>query len=274
VWDDRTGELLFVDIEGFAVHGFEPASKAHRFFDVGRSVGAVALREDGGLVLASQDGFYLADRDGGGLQRFGSFDVGDEHVRFNDGKVDPKGRFVAGTMHWHESDSRGSLYMLSGDGSVVTLVEGVTISNGLAWSPDGATMYYIDTPVHTVDAFDVDPDSGVVSGRRVVAEIPDASPDGMTIDDEGMLWVAVWGGYRVERIDPSTGRTIAAVRVPAQQVSSVAFGGESLDRLYITTARTGLGEEVLAAEPHAGDIFVVEPGVTGPPPARFALNLS
>ncbi|HTW98020.1 MAG TPA: SMP-30/gluconolactonase/LRE family protein [Acidimicrobiales bacterium] len=275
VWDERSGELLFVDIDRRAVHTFDPVSGAHGSFDVGRSVGAVVLREDGGLVLAAHNAFFLADHDGAGLRRFGSFEVDDEHVRFNDGKVDPQGRFVAGTMHARESDARGVLYMLSGDGSVVPLVEGVTISNGLAWSRDGRTMYYIDTPAQTVDAFDVDPSSGSVSNRRVVAEIAVAGsggPDGMAIDDEGLLWVAVWGGYRVDRVDPASGRLVASVSVPTRQVSSVAFGGASLDQLYITTARTSLDEATLAAEPHAGDVFVVEPGVSGPPAQRFALS--
>lgn len=272
VWDDRTEELLFVDIDGFAVHAFHPASGAHRSFDVGRSVGAVVLREDGGLVLAAHDAFYLADHDGHSIERFGTFEVGDDRVRFNDGKVDPSGRFLAGTMHWSQEDACGNLYMLEGDGRVTTVVESVTISNGLAWSADGRTFFYIDTPVHRVDAFDVDPANGAMSRRRTVAEIPEGGPDGMAIDDEGMLWVAVWGGYRVDRIDPSSGAVIGAIRVPTRQVSSVAFGGEGLDLLYITTARANLEQTVLDAEPHAGDIFVARPGVTGPPPNRFRLG--
>ncbi len=271
VWDERAGELLFVDIEGFRVHGFQPDTGVHRFFDCGRSVGAVVLREDGGLVIAARDLFLLADHDGRNLERFGSFEVGDERVRFNDGKVDPSGRFYAGTMHWEQQDACGNLYLLEGDGSVRVAVEGVTISNGLAWTPDGRTLYYIDTPTHAVDAFDVDPETGAVSNRRTIAEVPEGSPDGMAIDDEGMLWVAVWGGYRVDRIDPSSGKVIGAVRIPARQVSSVCFGGPALDRLFITTAWTGLDPATIAAEPHGGDVFVAEPGVTGPPSTRFRL---
>ncbi len=274
LWDDREEELLFVDIQGFAVHRFQPATGVHRSFDVGRSIGAVVLREDGGLVLAARDAFFLASRDGGHMHRFGDFHVADERVRFNDGKVDPSGRFVVGTMHWEGLEACGSLYMLEGDGSVKKVVENVTISNGLAWSRDGTTMYYIDTPTHGIDAFDVDPESGVVSGRRRIVEIPEipeGSPDGMAIDDEGMLWVAIWGGSRVDRVDPATGEIIGVVRVPARQVTSVAFGGPALDRLFITTAWAGLDESVRAAEPHAGDVFTVEPGVTGPPPHRFRL---
>jgi sugar lactone lactonase YvrE len=232
VWDDRAAELLFVDIDAFRVHGFDPASGGHRFFDAGRSVGAVVLREDGGLLLAAQDAFFLAEHDGSSIERFGTFQVGDDRVRFNDGKVDPSGRFLAGTMHWHQRDACGTLYMLEGDGTVTPVVENVTISNGLAWTPDGKVLYYIDTPTHCIDAFDVDVETGVLSGRRTVAEVPEGSPDGMAMDDEGMLWVAVWGGYRVDRVDPATGKVIGAVRVPATQVSSVAFGGPSHDRAH------------------------------------------
>jgi sugar lactone lactonase YvrE len=251
------------------VHGFRPDGDVHRSFEVGRPVGAVVLREDGGLVLVAHDVFLAREDDGSGLEQVCEFRANGELVRFNDGKVSPSGSFIAGTMHWGESEPVGSLYMLKADWSVVTLLDGVVVSNGLAWSQDGATLYYIDTPRQTVDAFDVDLATGQLSRRRVVAEVRDGSPDGMAIDDEGMLWVAVWGGWRVERIDPVSSRRLAVVRVPTQQVSSVAFGGSSLGDLYITTARTGLGTATLATEPHAGDLFVAHPGVTGAAPHRF-----
>lgn len=272
VWDERQEELLFVDILDGRVHGFRPEGRSHRSFEVGRVVGAVALREDGGLVLAAEDVFMTADEDGSSLVQIGEFQVDGERVRFNDGKVDPSGRFVAGTMHWGQRDSIAALYMLKSDGSVVVLVEEVTVSNGLAWGQDGSTLYYIDTPLHTVDAFDVDVETGELSGRRVVAEVAEGSPDGMAIDDEGMLWVAIWGGYRVDRIDPSSGRKLTTVRTPTGQVTSVCFGGPSMVDLYITTARTGLDEATLAREPHAGDLFVFRSGVSGPAPYRFRAN--
>lgn len=269
VWDERRQELFFVDVLGERVHAFRPDDRFHRVFDVGRPVGAVALREDGGLVLAAGDGFLAVEADGAGLVKVGEFQVDGDQVRFNDGKVDPSGRFVAGTMHWGQTDAVGSLYMLSADGSVVSLVKEVTVSNGLAWGHDGSTLYYIDTPRHTIDAFDVDGESGNLSGRRIIAQVRDGSPDGMTIDDEGMLWVAVWGGHRVDKIDPSSGERLAVVRVPVRQVTSVAFGGPALSDLYITTARAGLDEAALGAEPHAGDLFVCRTGATGTTPSRF-----
>jgi sugar lactone lactonase YvrE len=269
VWDEELQKLSFVDIVGQRVHTFSPATGEHHVFETGRPVGAVVLRDDGGLVLAAHDAFFLAERDGSVIEQFGEFSVDGAQVRFNDGKVDPQGRFYAGTMHRDQSEIVGSLYMLDADGTVTSVLEEVGISNGLSWSADGTTMYYIDTPRHQVDAFDVDPESGALSNRRVIAEVPDASPDGMAIDVEGYLWVACWGGKRVERIDPSTGERLAIVHVPASNTSSVAFGGPDLDDLYITTAREGLDDAQLATEPHAGDLFVAHPGVSGPPAHRF-----
>jgi sugar lactone lactonase YvrE len=269
VWDERSQKLSFVDIVQHRVHTFSPATGEHDTFEVQRPVGAVVLREDGGLVLAAHDAFFLVEADGSALEQFGEFRVDGETVRFNDGKVDPRGRFYAGTMHHRESGTFGTLYMLEPDGNVTVVLEEVGISNGLAWSADAKTLYYIDTPRHSVDAFDVDPESGSITNRRVLAEFPDCSPDGMAIDDHGCLWVACWDGGRLERIDPADGRRLAVVRVPASQVTSAAFGGPNLDDLYITTASLGLDARQLAAQPHAGDLFVTRPGVSGPPPHRF-----
>jgi sugar lactone lactonase YvrE len=272
VWDERRQELFLVDLTGRAVHGFVPGNGAHRSFGLDRTVGCVVLQDDGRLLMACEDAFFSAEPDGEGLVQFGAFSTNDPQLRFNDGKVDPWGRLVVGTMEWAEERPAGCLLMLVSDGTVTTLLEGALISNGLAWGRDGRTLYYIDTPLHRVDAFDVEPDSGALSNRRVVAKVEGGGPDGMAIDDDGNLWVAVWGGRRVEVIEPVTGRQVAVVHLPTTNVSSVAFGGPSLDQLYITTARRGLNPATLSAEPHAGDIFVVEPGVTGPPANRFATS--
>ncbi len=269
VWDERRGRLFFVDIVGNRVHCFEPSTKAHRSFDVGRPVGCVVLRDDDGLLLAAHDTFFLVDEDGAGLELFAGPPVDGQLVRFNDGKVCPRGRLLAGTMDWAKQEPLGSLYLLGPDRRVSVLLEGVTISNGLAWSADGKTLYYVDTPLHRVDAFDFDLESGAIANRRTVAQVSDGAPDGMAIDAEGCLWVACWGGHRVLRVDPATGRALEAVRVPASQVSSVAFGGPDLGDLYITTAWEGLSPEQRASEPHAGDLFVARPGVAGLPSYRF-----
>lgn len=265
VWDEREQELLFVDITGERVHFFRPGDRSHRSFDVGRPVGAVVLREDGDLVLAAHDAFFLVERDGNGLRRFGSVDIDGRRVRFNDGKVAPDGRFLAGTMDWGQKEPIGSLYMLDGDGTVTTLLDNVVISNGLAWPSDLRVLYYIDTPRLSVDSFDLDPETGRLSNRRVVVEFEQGHPDGMAIDDEGCLWVALWKGSRVERVDPRNGRHLDTIELPTSHVTSVAFSGPQFDDLYITTSGEGL------SEPHAGDLFVAHPGVSGPPASRFKL---
>jgi len=264
VWDEQEQELFFVDILGERVHAFRPADRSHRSFEVGRPVGAVVLHEQGGLVLAAHDAFFLAERDGSRLRPFGKVEVDGKRVRFNDGKVGPCGRFFAGTMDWAEREPLGSLYMLAGDGTVTVVLEGVTISNGLAWA--AGTFYYIDTPRGAVDAFDFDPETGRVANRRVAVSFSDGKPDGMAMDDEGCLWVALWEGSRVERVDPRTGRHLDVVTLPTSHVTSCAFGGTNLDELYITSAGEGLDE------PHAGDLFVARPGVSGPPAHRFKLQ--
>jgi sugar lactone lactonase YvrE len=270
VWDDRDQRLLFVDILGERVHWFHPGTRAHSSSVTDGPVGAVVLRDDGGLVLARHDCFVHAGPSGEGRVVVEGFRVNGRAVRFNDGKVDPWGRFVAGTMDWGQLAPIGELYMLSPDNSVTTLLESVTVSNGLAWSAEGDVMYYIDTPTKRVDAFDVAPGSGALTRRRTVVEVGDGLPDGMAIDDEGCLWVAIWDLGLVRRY-AHDGRLLEVVDVPgAGHVSSVAFGGPRMSTLYITTARDGLTEAQLARAPHAGDLFAFQAPVTGPAPFRFA----
>ena len=188
----------------------------------------------------------------------------------NDGKCDPQGRLWAGSMAYDARPGAGALYRLDGDLTVHEIVQAVTISNGLAWTPDGTTMYYIDTPTGRVDAFDADPATGAITGRRPWVGIPEAAggPDGMTIDDEGCLWVALWGGSAVHRYAPD-GRLDTVVSLPCRQVTSCAFGGAGLDELYITSSSLGLSAEEIAAQPLAGQLFLLRPGVTGPAAVAF-----
>jgi sugar lactone lactonase YvrE len=289
-WDDSTQSLLWVDILAGQLHRFRPDLGTDAVAEVGTTLGAIGLRRGGGLVLALADGLGLASaeqvsqalpddarqvapgrRHGGaqlGYERVPGFVI-DERARFNDGTVDPEGRFVAGTTHWQEREALGTLYQMGPDQAVTTLLEGVVISNGLDVSDDRRTLYYIDSPQGGVDAFDREPESGRLSRRRRVADVPSADgvADGMTLDAEGCLWVAVWGAGQVRRFDPD-GRLIAVVDVPARQVTSVAFGGAHLDELFITTARMGQGV-ALASQPRAGDLFWCRPGVSGRPWPRF-----
>jgi sugar lactone lactonase YvrE len=190
-------------------------------------------------------------------------------LRFNEGKCDTSGRFWAGTMAYDETPGAGALYRLDPDGRASLMLIGVTISNGLAWSLDGRTMYYIDSPTRRIDAFSFTPETGEISDRRPVITIPGelGVPDGMTIDAEGGLWVALWGGAAVHRY--LDGRLAEVIRLPVSQPTSCAFGGSDLDELYVTSAREGLSFEQREAQQLAGAVFRVRPGVRGLPAAVF-----
>ncbi|WP_281242825.1 SMP-30/gluconolactonase/LRE family protein [Salisediminibacterium halotolerans] len=228
-------------------------------------------RENGGLLLALERGFYFYDLDSNDLTPLGDPEAGIATNRFNDGKCDPAGRFWAGTMALDKAPGNANLYRLNRDHNIEHVLSGVTTSNGLAWDRERALMYYIDTKTKKVQAYDYDDGSGAIANPRTAVTIADGagSPDGMTIDQEGMLWIALFRGWRVIRVNPATGERLAEIAVPASQVTSCTFGGSSLDELYITTARTGLSEEALKEQPHAGGIFRVQPGVSGMPSYTF-----
>jgi sugar lactone lactonase YvrE len=271
VWDAGRQRLLWVDILAGDVHAFDPASGAHSQFSAGLPVGSVGLAKGAGLVLAVVDGFAVCGPDGEQLTRLPGLRTDATAVRFNDGKPDPWGGFCAGTMQWRGESEPGCLYRLSPDGAVSELVRGVRISNGLDWTDDRRTFYYVDSPSGGVDCFTVDPETGTLSGRRRFAEIPPALgvPDGLTIDADGGVWVAIFGGGELRRYAPD-GRLDRAVRLPVSQVTSAAFGGPDLRVLYITTAHENFTPAELRSQPHAGDIFCCEPGVTGRLPYRYA----
>ena len=272
VWDDRESVLWWVDIDGCAIHRYDPATDLDTHCSVGEKVGAAVPRAKGGLVAAVVNGFVEVDFDKASVNPVVDPEAGSNRNRFNDGKCDPAGRFWAGTMNVDGSGPVGALYRLDADRTVHTMVTGVGTSNGLAWSTDGDTMYYIDTPTRRVDAFDYDVKTGEIRNRRKVVEIPDGQgyPDGMSIDDEGKLWVAHWGGWRVARWDPNTGQKLGEIKLPAAHVTSCAFGGPHRKTLYITTARTGLNEAGLKEQPLAGGVFAIELTVSGPPFVPYA----
>jgi sugar lactone lactonase YvrE len=268
-WEAANRKLIWVDIKASRVHRFDPATGEDQTLDVGQHVGAAVPRAAGGLLLALRDGF--ARFAGGSVSSIAKVEAERPENRMNDGKCDPRGRFWAGTMADDERAGAGTLYRLD-EGGVTPMVTGVTISNGLAWSADERTMYYIDTPTGGVDAFDYDADSGSISGRRRVVTLPEGNgtPDGMTLDDDGCLWVALWGGWGVHRYLPD-GTLDMVIPLPVKQVTSCAFGGEGADELYITSAAIGLSAEERDAQPHAGALFRCRPGVTGPFPTLAAL---
>jgi sugar lactone lactonase YvrE len=261
--------VYFADILRRRVHRFDPATNGSRVYDVDRMVGAVALSEAGDLIMAVQGGFARLDPDTGRVSTLVDVDGTGGSLRMNDGKVDPAGRFWAGTMALDERAGAGALYRLDPDGSVHTMLRGVTISNGLDWSDDGRTMFYIDSPTYSVDAFDFDPAAGTILNRRPFATVPksDGAPDGLTIDAEGHVWVAFWGGGAVRRYAPD-GTCVAEIRLPPKYVTSCTFGGADRRDLYITTQ----GLDVPAADravQQAGALFVARPGPRGRPANRF-----
>lgn len=271
VWDEREEMLYWVDILAGRVHRWRPGTAQVETAETGEPVGAAALRVSGGLVLALKSGFAVAESFGGGLERLASFEEASADLRMNDGKCDPAGRFWAGTMAMDFREGAGTLYRLGADGSVTRVLEGVTISNGMDWTDDGSRMYYIDSPRRTIDVFDFDAERGRISGRRTAVRIPEEAglPDGMTLDEEGRIWVALWGGGAVRCYSPE-GELLEAIEVPASRATSCCFGGEDFGVLYITSARDGLSRDQLEREPEAGGLFAVRCGARGRAARRFA----
>jgi sugar lactone lactonase YvrE len=261
--------MIWVDIEACAVHRYDPISGLDQSFVADGRVGFAAPRADRGLVLAVEHRFAIVDDPGGPARTIATVEPGTP-TRMNDGNCDSRGRLFAGTMALDERTPCGALYRLDPDGSVETLLEGVTVSNGIDWAPDGGTMYFVDSVTQTIDAFEFDPDQGRISNRRPFARVPpDAGlPDGLTVDTDGGIWVAVWGGWAVRRYSPA-GELVGVIRLPTQNITSCAFGGDELADLYVTSARADLTDNDLLHQPEAGSVFCLRPGATGRLHSRF-----
>lgn len=270
VWDPRIGRLIWVDIPNNHVFTTDPADGATTRRELDRAVGVVLPRAAGGYVAALQDGFYALP-DEGEPELIAPVEAENPATRMNDGETDPQGRLWAGTMGWHAEPEAGALYRLDPGGRVTRMLDGVTISNGLGWSPDGTTMYYVDTPTLRVDAFDFDAASGAIANRREFVTIRHGGgrPDGLTVDSEGAVWVATWPGYGVHRYLPD-GTLDAVIPLPVSNVSSIELGGPDLRDAFITTAWELLSEEEHAAQPLAGSLFHTRVDVPGRPRVPFA----
>lgn len=266
LWDSRLQVLYWVDILGKKFWRSDPAAGRHEDFAIGQFVGTIVPRQRGGVLLAQHGGFAAYDFTTQKLTEICDPENNQPALRFNDGKCDPAGRFWAGTMPVAGPAPIGSLYCLYPDLHVERKVTEVSCSNGIVWSLDHQTMYYIDTGLGRVDAFDFDLDTGNIGQRRVAFTIPKEMgyPDGSTLDADGMLWVAHWGGARVTRWNPLTGQCLATVHFPTPQITSCAFGGPRLDQLYVTSAQ--IGQET---DPLAGGLFCVDVGVQGIPASEF-----
>lgn len=269
-WDAARAELLWVDLFAGEIHRFDPASGRDRSVEVGQPVGMVAGRQSGGVVCAVKDGVGFADLDEGTFTLVAPIESNILGNRMNDGACDATGRLWVGTMATNLAPFAGTLYCVTPELVVAPMLTEVSISNGLDWSPDGRTFYFIDSPTRRVDVCDFEITTGEIRNRRTLLHTPDddATPDGMAVDLEGTLWVAMWDGGCVRRYSLS-GELIEIVKLPVTRVTSVAFGGAQMDQLFITTARNGLSPKQLHSEPLAGAIFVVEPKVTGPSPHLF-----
>jgi sugar lactone lactonase YvrE len=269
-WDVRGQRLLWVDIMRGRVHAFRPEAGVCRSVDVGRPVGALVGAADGGLVLAVAGGFARFDRESARVDMMAAVEADRPENRMNDGACDAAGRFWAGTMALDERPQAGALYRLDPDGTVHTMLTGVSISNGIDWTPDGRRMYYVDSLTRRIDVFDFEARSGAIANRRTfVALAPEAGfPDGLTVDAEGFVWLALWGGAALHRYDPEGARE-RIVPLPVTHPTSCAFGGSDLDELYVTSARRPLSADERARQPMAGGLLRLRPGVVGRPPGLF-----
>ena len=263
LWSEDEQRLLWLDIEGRRLHIHDPARASDAVVELERHVGCIGPRAAGGLVAATEDGFALLDPSSGALTLIAPVIAGEASLRMNDGKCDPRGRFWAGTMAYDTTPGAGCLYRLDADHTVHRILEKVTVSNGIDWTLDEQTMYFIDSFAYGIDAFDYDAESGAVSNRRRFVDIANDTtvptgftvPDGMTLDAGDNLWVAIHGRGEVHCFDPR-GRLQHVIDVAAESVTSVAFGGPDLGDLFITAA--------------AGSLFRCRTGARGRQPHAFA----
>jgi len=274
VWSHTRGLLYWVDIDGGLVYSYEPASGATRSFEVGMKIGAVVPRSEaagGGLLMATEKGFAFLDEESGRVEAIHDPEADNPDTRFDDGKCDPAGRFWAGTMSYSRTRGAANLWCMDTDYSVARRVSGVTVSNGITWSLDQKKMYYIDSSEFAVVSFEYDRESGAIANPEPVVVVPRGigKPDGMCIDSEGMLWIALFRGGAVSKWDPEKGELLEMFEIPAVHVTACAFGGEDLSSLFVTTARDPASPEELSAYPLAGGLFVLKPGVKGAPFFEF-----
>jgi sugar lactone lactonase YvrE len=271
VWSVAEQVLYWVDINAPALNRFDPATGRNVAMPMPEAIGCFALRRQGGFVVALRGGIWLARPDGTLERRVAAVPYDPAHHRFNDGRCDPQGRFWAGYMNERRDAASAGLLRLDPDFRLTPVIGGMTISNGLAWSPDGRTMYHTDTPTLAVDAYDFDAASGTPSNRRVFARFSDETdrPDGAAVDSEGCYWTALYRGGAVVRLSP-VGDVLARFPVPAMCPTMCAFGGPDLATLYVTSARQMRADDELARLPLSGGIFALDAPVPGRAEPAFA----
>lgn len=257
--------LFWVDIEGYKLLQFNPSTDETKNWVFSEMIGAAVPKKNGGLLLAMEKGLATFNLESEQLTKLGVLENDNSSIRFNDGKVGPDGNFWIGTMEKNCAPEMGDFFRVTSDLKSSLQIPNTSVSNGLAWSSDKRTFYYIDSPTFEIRAFDFA--NGTISNLEKVIEIPQeyGSPDGMSIDEEDMLWVAHWGGNCVRRWNPKTAEVLTKIEVDAPHVTSCCFGGKDLKTLYITTARSGLSDDMLEEYPLSGGLFVYESNVKGTP---------
>lgn len=256
VWDHFNERLIWTDIEKKTIHTYNPCNGSIKSTVFEKKIGAICLKSGGGYVAAVEDGFAELTLETGFMKM--QVEMKEPGNRFNDGKCDALGRFWAGTLSMNDLPCSANLYSLNTGFKMQKRLRNVSVSNGMAWSLNNRIFYYIDTPTKMVVSYDFDIIKGGISNKKIVFRITHGYPDGMTIDDEGMLWIAIWDGGKVIRINPISGKQIAVVLFPVSRVTSCVFGGRNLTDLYVTTASAGLTNEELRLQPLAGGLFVIK----------------
>jgi sugar lactone lactonase YvrE len=269
VWSVDEQILYWIDIHAPALHRFDPASGADIALPMPESIGCFALRAGGGFVIALRGGIWLADPSGALVRKIAVAPYDPAHHRFNDGRCDREGRFFAGSMNEKRDASTAALYRLDGDGSLTEVLADMTISNGLAWSPDSRTMYHADTQTHAIRAYDYDTGSATPRNPRIFAAWSGETdrPDGGAVDSEGNYWTAFFRGGKVLKLSPR-GQVLAEYATPAMCPTMCAFGGPDLATLYVTTARNMRDPDELARLPQSGGVFAMRVEVPGLPEPR------
>ncbi|WP_442265893.1 SMP-30/gluconolactonase/LRE family protein [Tenacibaculum sp. ZS6-P6] len=261
IWNHISKELYWIDIEGKKLHIYNPSSKQNSSIEMPCRIGTVVPSEDKNkAIVALEDGIYVVNTRTKELSLLSDVESDITENRFNDGKCDPNGNLWVGSMHLAQNKPNANLYKINEKGESDKMLDGITISNGIVWSKDKSTMYYIDTPKGTIRAFDYDKKTSEISNERVVVTVDpkDGFPDGMAIDDQDMLWVGMWNGNAVAKYNPKTGTLEKKIKVPAHNVTSCAFGGDNFDELYITTASVDMTDDEKKQFPLAGSVFKIK----------------
>jgi len=268
LWDDGSSRLYWVDIYNHRVHWFDPNTGAADYWAVADTIGAIALTTQNRILMAQRHSLAFLDLQTGETELVQSIEADLPNNRFNDGKCDAAGRFWFGSMS--RVGPEASLYRYDPDGTLQVMETDLTISNGLGWSPDQKRFYLADSPLQQIFVYDFDLGSGAIANRRVHIDLTagNAFPDGLTVDAEGCLWVAMWDGWGLQRFDPE-GQKMAQIDMPVQRPTSCTFGGPKLQTLYITTASVGLSETEIEQSFYSGDLFALSTDVCGSPTHAF-----